>query len=223
MPALPNVNKVIRTDFLFTLVSGIPALSRQFYHYSGTAPTNADILTFADNAGAAFEASPAEDLSSDYTFLGVEATDLSSPTSAQALSSVSVNGGLSGSFLPQDICFVMAYEIARRYRGGHPRGYWPFGVEESLVDERTWDTSFVGQVAADLATMQGLINSGGWSGAGTIKQVSVSYFHGFTVVVNPTTGRARNVPTVRGVPVVDDVTQYVGRPLVGTQRRRIGR
>jgi hypothetical protein len=50
--------------------------------------------------------------------------------------------------------------------------------------------------------------------------VNVSYYNGFTVVTNPTTGRARNVPTLRGTPVVDTVTGIVARVQVGSQRRR---
>ncbi len=223
MPALPNVSKVIRLDFQFQLTANVLALSRQFWHYSGTAPTPSDILVFADNAVASFAGTCVNDFASDFTFLGCEATDLSSPSSAQAISPVTVAGGNGGSVLAQDICFVCAYQIGRRYRGGHPRGYWPFGTDNDVGTETTWDPTSVDQWVSDLASTAAGIAAGGWSGAGTITQVSVSYFHGFTVVTSPTTGRARNVPTLRAVPVQDAVVNYEGRLIYGNQRRRLGR
>jgi hypothetical protein len=60
-----------------------------------------------------------------------------------------------------------------------------------------------------------------WSGASSLAQVNVSYYKGFTVVTSPTTGRARNVPTLRSAPVVDAVTAQAVRTSIGTQRRRI--
>lgn len=223
MPALPNVSKVIRLDFLFELAGTVPALSRQFYRYSGSAPDLTDITVFADNAVAAYTGNCLGDLTAEKTFLGVEATDLSSATAAQALSPVSVAGTDGANPNPNDVALVVGYQIGRRYRGGHPRGYWPHGGEPNLADPRTWDSGSLSTFVGDLAAMQSSIIAGGWGTSGTITQVNVSYFRGFTVVTSPTTGRARNVSTPRSTPLVDTVVNYIGRPLIGNQRRRVGR
>jgi hypothetical protein len=223
MPPLPHVSKVIKVEHLFGLSENVDALSRQFWHYTGTTPSNTDILTFADNAVSGFTANCLEDLHEDFSYFGVLATDLSSDTGAEATSSVVANGTLTGAAMPQDTALVIAYEIARRYRGGHPRGYWPFGDATFLSDPATWNPTELNQMVNDLVSLQTATALGGWSGSGTLTQVNVSYYHGFTVITNPSTGRARNVPTPRPTPLVDNVTTYIGRPRVGSQRRRLGR
>jgi hypothetical protein len=64
------------------------------------------------------------------------------------------------------------------------------------------------------------VQAAGWAGAGTLSHVSLSYFSGFTVITSPTTGRARNVPTVRSSPLIDPVVTLKTQTSIGTQRRR---
>ncbi|MGH9123011.1 MAG: hypothetical protein ACRDYC_13890, partial [Acidimicrobiales bacterium] len=53
---------------------------------------------------------------------------------------------------------------------------------------------------------------------------SISYYKGFTSVLNPVTGRTRDVPKVRAgadLPVpIDTVTALIVNPKPGSQRRR---
>jgi hypothetical protein len=64
-------------------------------------------------------------------------------------------------------------------------------------------------VAINWGTQEGLVH------------VNVSYYEGFTVVIDPITGRARNVPKLRSSgPLVDGVVGIVINPELGTQRRR---
>jgi hypothetical protein len=82
-------------------------------------------------------------------------------------------------------------------------------------------------LAARLAAFQAALNSltidiesSATVAQGTIALSAVSYFLGFTVVTNPVTHRARNVPTARAVPLVEPVTSVVGSAKVASQRRR---
>jgi hypothetical protein len=116
---------------------------------------------------------------------------------------------------------VSSYTIQRRYRGGHPRGYWPFGVTTDLQNDVDWTAAFVTACNTGFSTFFTALFAAGWTGAGTLTQVNVSYYDGFTVVVSPTTGRARNVPTLRVSPVQDTILIVACKVSIGTQRRRI--
>jgi hypothetical protein len=220
MPALPAVPKVIRVALIHSYGEDNDVVTRFFVSYSGTAPTAAQLNTYA----AAMITNWGTDLKSlcnaqvKITECVVE--DLSSPTSAIGAAVGSTAGTLAGATLTGGTAFVVSYTIARRYRGGHPRGYWPFGDAVTLNDPQTWTAGFTGNVNADLGAFFTDALAAGWTGAGTLLHVNVSYYEGFTVVTNPITGRARNVPTLRATPLVDTVTGIVARTQVGSQRRR---
>jgi hypothetical protein len=51
--------------------------------------------------------------------------------------------------------------------------------------------------------------------------INISYFSGFTVFTTPS-GRARNIPTPRLVPLKDPITGSLVNQKIGSQRRRLG-
>ncbi len=221
MPALPDVPGVVRTALSGTFASGQVWLTRYYMHYTGTAPTNAQLATYDAAAVTAYGADLKSLVDSDRVLTQVESVDLTSPTSAVDITAASVAGSGSSTLeLPAQIAVVTSYEIARRYRGGHPRGYWPFGATANILSPGQWTAAFVASALTGFNSYFSAIVGAGWTGAGTITHVNVSYYEGFTVVTSPTTGRARNVPTLRGTPLVDTVNSVVVRQSFGTQRRR---
>jgi hypothetical protein len=220
MPALPAVNQVIRTALVGQQGLDADVVTRFYHSYTGTAPTDAQLVTFATTIGTAWNTDLASLHGMQYTLNQVECIDLSSATSAIGTAAVSHTGTRSGAKLPGSACMVTSYTIARRYRGGHPRGYWSMGTDAEIADQQHWTSAFVTAVDTGVTAFFAAIAAGGWTGAGTIQQVNVSYYHNFTVVTNPITGRARNVPTLRGTPLQDAVTAYVARSSIGSQRRR---
>lgn len=224
MPALPFAAKTIKLLFNFDVRGDVGALTGIYETYTGTAPTVTELEAFCSAVGTAWDANMASLMGATGGSLElVTGTDLSSATSAQAEAAAVFAGTRSGAELPSDVSMVIGYEVARRFRGGHARGYWPLGVETDLLTGQEWTTTFVSACTAGFVGMQAAIAAAGWSGAGTIAQANVSYFEGFTVVTSPTTHRARNVPTPRAAAVIDPVTAVIARPLLGTQRRRIHR
>lgn len=198
-----------------------PALTRHFIQYSGTAPTDAQLATF-DAAVVSAYTSHVVPVVSEFDYLTqVETVDLSSATSAVDTTAASVAGSLTGTTLPAEVAGVQSYEIARRYRGGHPRGYWRVGDVTKIGGGRQWASSFVTSAESALNAYFTALLAAGWTGAGTLTHVNVSYYAGFTVVTSPTTGRARNVPKLRSSPVVDLVNSTTFRSSYGTQRRRV--
>lgn len=221
MPALPNVPNVIRLALSGTIADAGPWLSAFFLHYSGTAPTATQLGTFNASVASAYTTDLKALADVDTTLTQIESTDLTSATGAVAITPESIAGTRALPILSAAACTVISYEIARRYRGGHPRGYWKFGVEGDIFGPGQWSSTYVNTVTTDFNAFLTAIFGAGWSGAGTITQVNVSYYSGFTVVTSPTTGRARNVPKVRTSPLVDTVTGITVRQSIGTQRRRV--
>ena len=223
MPPLPVVPQTIKCDLVFTIGVDLTALTRFYVTYTGSAPDAAELNTFAGAIGTAWvdELKAYTDDSSSLD--AVYTVDLSSATSPQGAAGVGVAGTRGAAFLSADSAVVITYDQTRRYRGGHARGYWRLGVEGDLLNAQEWTTAFIGDVLTQIEAFFAAVLAAGWSGAGSLSQSQVSYFEGFTVVISPTTGRARNVPTKRVSALVNSITGYVVRPRVGSQRRRLGK
>lgn len=196
-------------------------LTRFYTQYTGTAPTNAQLTTFDASIATAYTANLRALCDAPCVLTQIESADLSSATGAVDTSAVSIAGTrATANALPAQVCMVNSYEISRRYRGGHPRGYWRQGVPADLATDQTWAAAFISAVNTGMSAFYTAIAAAGWTAAGTLTHVNVSYYNGFTVVINPITGRARNVPTLRVSPVIDTVSSVVARTSIGTQRRR---
>jgi hypothetical protein len=203
------------------MTGGAVWVSRFYGQYTGTSPTNAQLTTFDAAVAAAITSRFVSLMTSAVNVTGIQSTDLTSPTGAVDTSAPTIVGTRAGGVMPAEVSFVASYLIARRYRGGHPRGYWPFGSETDLFNPRVWVGTFPGIVQTALTNFFADVATAGAVFGTTYTHVNVSYYQGFTVVINPLTGRARNVPKLRvGGPVVDGVTSVIGRTTPGVQRRR---
>lgn len=193
---------------------------RTFFRWSGSTPTGTSLSALAATLLADAVTNLAPATSTNVTYSGAILEDLTSDMGAVGEAAGTHPGSRSGTLLPADTCFVGSYEITRRYRGGHPRSYFPFGVEADLENDQQWTptavTEFTTAVNDWIAGFVGQSSGGVTIGAHT----TVGYYHGFTVVTNPTTGRARNVPTLKTPPTLTDVVSVIGRDYIGSQRRR---
>lgn len=212
---------VVKLAFIFSDGINTDIVSRFYVSYAGAAPSAGQLNTFCSDAHGHFVASCIADLNQKYALGRVHAIDLSSATGAEGDDATSDAGTATDPELTSDVSLVTSYEIARRYRGGHPRGYWPFGQSSSLANPQEWTDAFVSGMQDDFSSFMAGVLSTPWTGGGPLGHVNVSYFHGFTVVTDPITHRARNVPTVRVAPVVDAISAIIVRKHIGTQRRRL--
>lgn len=219
MPPLPSVSNVLRADLLWNDGSDTDCRTRMFFRYSGGAPNPTDAVTLAADIYSPASAMAAL-WSTNTQLTGVEVTDLSSPTGGQGLHAQSTTGTRVGADLAGGTCVVVGYVVQRRYRGGKPRNYFPWFTAADLTTRQTWNPTDLTIVDSDLATYFAAV-IGLSSGSTTITDhVNVSYYDGFTVVTNPSTGRARNVPKLRTTPVVDVISSFAARSNPGSQRRR---
>lgn len=222
MPALPSPGQVVRTTIVHTNGADVDCVTRFYMKYAGSVPSAADLVTMS----AAVEATWAGGAKAYYggfvTLTNTICEDLSSTTGASGETGSSTVGTRAGEDLPASAAAVINYEIARRYRGGHPKGFWPSMTDADISTPQQWAA---GSLAALLASGQSIINAviaAVWAGAGACEQVNVSFYEGFTSYQNPVTLRWRNVPKIRAVPVVDPVIALTARQRIGSQRRRLG-
>ena len=191
-----------------------------FLSYSGSPPSAAATQALATDIGEAAAAHLASVLSETYSITFGELEDLSSDTGNSAITDIAAAGTRSGTANDVALCVLLNHSIGRRYRGGHPKTFWPWGVEGDLLNNNAWEsasiTAFDAAWVAFLAAIVGA-SSGGVTITGL---VNVSFYSGFTAVMSPTTGRYRNIPKLRANPVIDPIVNTAVNAIPSTQRRR---
>lgn len=217
MPALPFASNIIKMGFRHGLGVDTDAFVKLLLAFAGTSTTG-DLTSLAVQAAISWDAWLAPIAPEQVTLEEVTCTDLSSDTSPEGSATDGTAGALSGG-LSGSACVVISDEIARRYRGGHPRQYWPFGSESKLGSAQTWDPTFVGDVVTAFAGFLADIEDNMPTGLTFTNWANVSYFKGFENHTYPS-GRTRAVPTVRSSVVIDPVTAFTVRSSIGSQRRR---
>lgn len=218
MPALPVVPNVLRADLHWSISSDVNARTSLFFAYSGTAPNGTDCESLANTIATAM-GGWGEYWDVDTTLLGCTVTDLSSSSGGVGAHNVNI-AGTRPDPLAGATSVLVNYQISRRYRGGKPRSYLPWGDAGDIGNRQTWNATRVGLWSTALATFFSTC-IGATAGGTTISQhVNVSYYSGFTVITSPTTGRARNVPTLRSSPVVSTISSFVVSAKIANQRRR---
>jgi hypothetical protein len=220
MPALPNVPAVIRLSIRQTLSEDLDVINRLFVHYTGTAPNTSQLVTFAQAVGTAWAARLFANLSHELVGVGVTATDLSSASSPEVDVPFTGSGASVVASTPAGTAFVISHKMARRYRGGHPRTYIAGLPNDQMADAQTWTTTLINALRTDFSNFIADVAAAGWTGAGVIDPVNVSYYAGFTNHTYPS-GRVRPIPNLRpGGPLVDLITDHLPNARVASQRRR---
>jgi hypothetical protein len=220
MPALPPVPNVVKIAFIHSDASDLDVVTRLYFEYTGTAPNDSALNTFATACATAWNTDLASLFNPDVTLTEVTVEDLTSPTAAVGTWSGTHAGTATGTPLPAGTAALVNYSISRRYRGGKPRSYWCMGNTGHINTAQTWTSSFISGFATDYAAFLAAIIAGAWSGATLTSQVNVSYYSGFASVQNPVTLRWKNLATPRATPLVDLVTGFSLNHKFGSQRRR---
>jgi len=224
MPALPSVPTVIRAGYRFGQSAG-EALGKVALHYAftGGPPSVSDLIAMANTMQTAVGSHLAPLTPSSITWEDVELTDLTSSTSADGTSTGSTHvGSRSGNTPPLSVCCMTRYQISRRYRGGHPRTYWPIGTEADFGTILDWSSSFITAVDAGIPALITACLAATSGSTSLTDLVNVSYFHGSTPFTEPS-GRVRNIATLRTTPVVDVISYGFAQSFYASQRKRRGK
>lgn len=219
MPALPAVPSVLKCSIQH-LFGGVPVYVHEYLRYSGSPPAQADASAIANSIKSAWSSNLAALCHPSVVYQTTVVTDLNSATGGQGQSNGTVAGTLSGFAMTSNDAFLVNRHIQRRYRGGKPRQYWPFGVIASVNDPQHWTSTFITTVTAAYNAWITALSAITWGSTSISGPVNVSYYQGFTSVQNPSTGRWHNVPKLRATPVVDVITSSSMNSRIATQRRR---
>lgn len=224
MPPLPPVTGVVQVILGFNWGGDVTAQSRMFIKYTGTAPTAAQLNSFCTSVATGWNTNMPSLYSAGISLTSVRAIDLSSATAAIGSAAAASPGTRAGHAQANQVCANWIFQIARRYRGGKPKMFIPGGMSEDLTTGNLWTAAYISAFNTGFVAFQNAVLAAGWTGAGTLSAVNVSYFQGFTVVTNPVTHRARNVPTLRATPLVDAIiTQGIEDTPAIQRRRSLGR
>lgn len=206
MPPLPPAAQIV-----LVRIKGVfgtqPWNVIQHLQYTGPAPTVADLQTVATSVNSAFNTNYASLMPVGVSVTGIDLADLTNPAAAAASVSTTVTGTRAGTIMPASTCIVVSWIINVRYRGGHPRSYYPFGVAADTQSVRAWTTAFVTSVNNASTAYRTALNAISVSGT-TYKMAVVSYVH-------------NNAP--RPTPVPFTVQSNVTHARIDTQRRRLGK
>jgi hypothetical protein len=218
MPPRPAVPSVMQIVFNLTYGEDVHVLNRFFMQFTPGGFSQAQANALASSISTFWNNRLAPIHPTNVTLTSVVVTDLTSSLGLVGVSTTNHVGTRAGGLLSAETAVVLQFHTLRRYRGGHPRMYLPAGVAGDLADTQTWVAGFATVVAADWIAMlndiQALVGPPSMGA-----QVSVSYYQGFTPVRYPS-GRYRNVPNLRAVPVIDTPIAWSVNPKIGSQRRR---
>jgi hypothetical protein len=214
MPPLPSPGQVVKLVMSWQN-NDVSAENIFHFSYTGSGTLSlGELETFADDTsmGPNFLA-PWVGASVDTVMLtGRFFTDLSSDTGVTYGDTPSFTGTNTGEALPASTAVCVSHEIARRYRGGHPRTYMMVGSAGDFVDfsNKNWQTAFLANIQAGWNTWQSAFPK--TLGARTWNPCNVSYYE--------TVGGVR---TIRATPLVDPIISQIARVRMCTQRRRLGK
>jgi hypothetical protein len=219
MPPLANVPGVLKVRLTWEVDGDTTAETIHHVSYTGGPPTSAQCVTMANSILTACNSDFVALMSDDTLVESVQITDLTSATAGQGTSTGSGTVGTRGTaLLSPGTAALVNHSISRRYRGGKPRTYFPFGVSGDVTTVGVWSGAFITAVNAAYATWQSAVVGSG-AGCTLTGFVNVSYYSGFTAV-KESSGRYRNVPNPRSTPLVDPFTGSALATHIGSQRRR---
>lgn len=220
MPAMAPVPGVLKYRFFHVIGADTNATAHLFLR-TVTPPTQAQAQSAADAASSAWATNFAPLMAIQWSLREVTVTDLSSATGPVGINTTTHAGSRATPANPAGLCAILNIPVPRRYRGGKPRVYWPFGVSTDLATPQTWSTAFLTSannawVAFATAVIANLTT---WAPSAGL--VSVSYYSGHQWLPDQN-GNYHRVPTPRATPLVDVVTANATfNTVLGSQRRRV--
>jgi hypothetical protein len=221
MPALPSASFIFKITLSWDVGTDTSAVTILHWLYAGLPPTPAQCSTWCTSFNALTSAEWPLVMGSSTTYLGVSIIDLTSPTSAEGSAGTSVVGTRSGATLGAGTALLAHYPIGRRYRGGKPRSYLPWGTADDLNTRNTWITPFL---TIATTTWQAILNAVPAAGpvgtAALVSQVNLSYYGPPNRTITGSTGRVRTVSTVRPTPLIDLISGFSMSGKLASQRRR---
>lgn len=223
MPSPPSV-AAVRCKLDYLNADNFLAGSRFYLTYSGSPPTAANCNTLAGDIGTAWASHIAAYITNTWTLNEIDVLDLGSTSGASAVFAATAAGTASPPAPPSSVAVNVEFDIARRYRGGKPRMYFPQSTNANLANNSQWSGSFVTTFNSAVSAFFAQLNALSIGSMGTLQHSNISFFHGVDKN-QPPTGTWRGPPhpyppAYRTTPLVDVVENYSTKATVGSQKRR---
>lgn len=200
---------------------GFLAGSRFYLTYSGSAPTPANCVTLADDVVTQWGSHISGLITSHVTLNEVDVLDLASDTGNSGQSTTTSAGTASDPAPPSNVAVNVEFNIARRYRGGKPRMYFPSTNNANLADQSHWSSGFISTFGSDVAAFFAALAALSIGSMGTLAHANISFFKGVSTTTPPWRGPGfKYPPKYRTTPQVDPVEGYAVKAVIGSQRRR---
>ena len=206
--------------YKFTYSGDLDVLVRHFYSFTGGPLTNAQAVTYATSFGENYNANCLALAHPDVVLTETTVTDLTNASAGTGVFASTYTGTASGTPLAAGTATLINGLISRRYRGGKPRQYWPFGTSSSLDGATAWSSAFLSALASHYDPFLAANLGESTGSTAVVAQVNVSYYEGFASVQNPVTLRWRNINKPRATPLVDAYNGYAFNVKPASQRRR---
>jgi hypothetical protein len=221
LPALPDAPSIIKQRLHWDVGTDANAITLLHFKYAGAPPVPLDMSSYCTSFNALTAAEWPIYLDAETTYLGTDVVDLTSPTSASGSAGTSVVGTRAGSSIGASSAVLINYPISRRYRGGKPRSYLPWGTADDLLTRNSWKGASLTDFQTGWDAIQAAVAAAFPIGSATfVEFVSVSYYGPPNRTVTGSTGRVRTLSTTRAAPLIDLLGDFTVSGKVGSQRRR---
>lgn len=215
----------VRCRMVYKDTDGFEAGVRFYLGYAAGPPTAADCVTLAGDIVAAWQTHIAPVTTNEWNVSEVDVLDLSSLSGHSGQAGPSTSGTVGTDSVVSSVCMNVEFDIARRYRGGKPRVYWPGPPSAGLSDNSHWNsgtiTSYNTATSAFFAELEALTITS----FGTLTHVSIPFYKGYNKILISDGGKWRGPgfkypPEPNPSPVFDVVEGYSAKAVVGSQKRR---
>lgn len=220
-PKITTPAQVLKFRFIHEVETGTQASSSMYFVYTGGRPSVADCLALAGDASSAWNSHLASLMSGGGLLFSTVCQDVTDTAGAESINTTTHAGTRSGSQPTVGVCAVIQYKINQHYRGGKPKGFWPFGCVADGSSASDWDGSFQTAVSTQFAAFVAAI-TGSSSGTTVVAgHTGVSFYSGKAANTDSSPWAPRNMPAPRSQAVLFPVQSYVLSPKFGSQRRRL--
>lgn len=154
MPPLAPVTGVVKLELIGNL-GGVSQFANIFHFGGGVDPwSGSDLFALWGGIDSALQELYQGNGGTAMTVTEAILTDLTSDTGSSLDETIDWVGTRDGISPPASAAVLGKYFITRRYRGGHPRTYFPFGSVGLMLNPVSWDTTFIANVAANLESVR---------------------------------------------------------------------
>lgn len=209
----------LRARFIWSNMDGTQLGTRMFFSYPGAAPDGDDLNTLASDIEGAYSAHLSSLVPNNLALTEIDILDIATADGNSGSWIGDLTGGDAHPYTLSQCAFNVQYKIARRYRGGKPRGYWPFGGTNELLNSFQWEAAFVAEVQTQFPAFVAAVNAISAGPITGLVHINLSYKSGFENVAN-SSHREHAVPLYKSVATHDNITGYLAKQEIASQRRR---